>query len=320
MSTNKVIAILILGLALIPIPQSTYAARDHKGGAWLGAGTVTRVDGSTFYLLSKDNLVYTIDAGRAELRVEFTADSPALRAGDLLRVYGKISGERKIQAVRVRIFKREAAKPSEPTDGTKKEIKIIIQREPAAPPDAGSGPQAEATPQPEQSQECVWEGRGLITDIDYTGRKVKLRTSSGQFTVNLGGAPLRNGSRLVSIGRLNLGDAIQVSGALVGVNEIDARQLVVQRTRSEAENALPQTPLSIVGVVQQVDVPSLTFTMWTETTPLVVVCDANTVIQEHQSKMTFRDLRPGTRIKMSGYGSLATGYVAQHIQIIGVSP
>ena len=318
MSTRKAIATLVLGLAFsaIAVQPSSGQACGGVGCAWLATGTITRSDGSTFYLLGKDNTIYTIDASRAEMLSEFTTDSRSMRVGDTVRVYGTMTGDRQVAASRVRVTVHEATPADEPP---KKEIKIIYERPQEQSPAEGAGPEPEVQPQPDESR-CRWEGRGLITDVDYTGKMLKLRTSAGQFTINICDAQLVHGCKQVALGRLSLGDAVRIVGTLAGTNEVDATQVRVLRTRTEAENSLPQMPISIAGVVQQVDYPSLTFRMWTETTPLVVMADQDTLVQHQQCRMTFKDLRPGMRIKMSGYGSLATGYAAKEILIISISP
>jgi len=318
MSTRKIIATLVLGVALIAIAAQGAGgeACERLGCAWLATGTITRIDGSTFYLLGKDNLVYAIDASRAEMLSEFTNGSFSVRVGDTVRVYGNVTGAQKVAASRVRVMAHEEAPEAEPL---RKEIRIIYEKPREEQPTEGAGPQPEVQPQPEERQ-CEWQGHGLITDVDYTGRMLKLRTSAGQFTINICDAQLVHGCKRIALGRLSLGDAVRVVGTLAGTNEVDAKQVRVLRTRTEAENSLPQMPIAIAGVIQQVDYPSLTFRMWTETTPLVVMADQDTLIQQQQCRMTFKDLRPGMRIKMNGYGSLGTGYAAKEILIISVSP
>ena len=91
-------------------------------------------------------------------------------------------------------------------------------------------------------------------------------------------------------------------------------------SRRVRANAVPMMPTSVVGVIQQIDYPSRTFKMTGRSTVGVISCDDNTVIQFQQIKKCFGDLKPGTKINMSGYGNLASGWAAQHIQIIAVSP
>ena len=81
--------------------------------------------------------------------------------------------------------------------------------------------------------------------------------------------------------------------------------------------AVPQLPLTIVGVVLQIDYPSRTFRMRGPHTAVVVSVDDNTDIFFQMNRKQFNDLKPGTKISMHGNGSLATGFTARHIQIIG---
>ena len=94
----------------------------------------------------------------------------------------------------------------------------------------------------------------------------------------------------------------------------------VLRAGYEAQNANTVVPVSVVGVIQQIDYPSRTFRMTGRSTTAVVSCDDNTIIGSRDLCKTFHDLKPGTRINMSGYGNLTSGYAAQHIEIIAVSP
>ena len=315
MSTIRIPAILVMGVALIAVSgySPLLAACEQPGCSWLATGAVSKIDGSTFYLLGRDNIVYTIDASHAQLLSGFTKEPRSVRAGDCVRVYGTITGSRRIQASRVRVM----VPASEPTtaDEPKKEIKIIYER-PQPGNQEGAGPQTD-----EQAQEqCPWDGHGLITDIDYTGRQLKIRTSAGPVTINFHENSIVQGQRRIAAGRLSLGDAVRVVGSLVDTNLVDARQVRVLRTKTEAENALPQTPISIVGIIQQIDYPSLTFRMWTESYTMVVMADKDTVIQQQQLHMSFCDLKSGMKIKMNGNGALGIGFTAREILIIGVAP
>jgi hypothetical protein len=127
------------------------------------------------------------------------------------------------------------------------------------------------------------------------------------------------GTVRVGLGRLNKGDTIWAAGNEVAPNVIDGRMIRVLRTYTDAQNAVPMLPVSVVGVILQIDYPSRTFKMTGRSTWAVVSCDDNTVIQFQDIKKTFHDLKPGTKINMSGYGNLTDGYAAQHIQIIGDS-
>lgn len=319
--------ILLAGMVLTGITNGardeTASGPDNRvGSKWLATGMVTKMDSSVLYLLGRDNVVYQIDTSRSTLLFENfkSVEGSGVRVGDKVRVYGTITGKCAVRAVRVRVCDRgeTAAKAKPPVSPSERQIKIIIEKEPedvAQPAGKGAGTDTGIECQP-----SLWEGRGLITDIDYSGRRLKVQTSNGPFSVSIGNAVLTNGNLRIGFGRLNLGDAVSVAGLLVGLNEIDAREVRVTRTRSEAENAVPLIPISVVGIIQQIDYPSFTFKMGTAAGVLVVSADKDTVVQQHQLRMAFMNLRPGMRIKMSGYGSLATGYAAQHIQIIGVSP
>ncbi len=209
--------------------------------------------------------------------------------------------------------------------GPEREVKIVVEKEPVEAPEAAPCPPLEQiTPPPVQpDQTCLeytWQGKGLVTDVDYVGHQVKIQTSDGPFTISTDNAVIVQGTVRVGMGRFNRGDTIWAAGNEVAPNVIDGRMIRVLRTYTDAQNAVPTLPVSVVGVILQIDYPSRTFKMTGRSTWAVVSCDDNTVIGFRDIKKTFHDLKPGTKINMSGYGNLTDGYAAQHIEIIGVSP
>jgi len=315
MDTRKIIVTFLFGLAFVILIESNAisAACDFQGCTWLATGIIAKIDGKAAYFLGKDNMVYTINTANSQFIIEAnTSDSNSLRMGDTVRVYGVITKPRVIKALRIRIYGRESVK-APAGSGPQKEIKIIVEPEQPAPS------QQALEPLP-QTQPCNWCARGLVTDIDSTGRKLKVRTSDGQYTIDVSRALLRNGHRKIGLGLINLGDALRITGSLCALNEVEAVQVSVERTKSEAENAVPQKLINVVGIIQQIDYPSYTFKMTTEWTPIVVLADNNTCVQKGGKPNAFTELRAGMKVRMSGYGSLATGYAAKEIQIIGVSP
>ena len=307
---------LLFGLVIIAAPtigQPKSAVCNYAGCTWLATGTVTKIDGNTIYLLAKDNVVYTVLVSRTEVIFEdFTTDTTSIRIGDTIRVYGTISGPQQIQASRIRVFSRKPSSQTISEAESDKVIKIIVEPEPIS----GTVTQSPSV----DEQPANWSGRGLVTDIDYAGRMIKVRTSTGQYTINAANARLVHGNKIVSLGALSQGDAVRITGRLVGFNEIDANEVRIVRTHTEAENALPQKLISVLGVIQQIDYPSFTFTMSTESAPITVLADADTSVHIQGKKSAFMYLKPGMRIRMSGYGSLATGFVAKEIQIVSISP
>ncbi|MCE5198919.1 MAG: DUF5666 domain-containing protein [Armatimonadota bacterium] len=322
MHVKKALAILFAVMALTGLTYSahanggdTCAIKTPPGQTWLATGTITKVDGQIFYILGKDNQIYKIDAGRS---IVLMGDSETERyvpkVGDIVRVYGVVDESCEVDAARIRVFK-EPSEPAQAGSGPEPMVKIIIDK-------SATSTNPESCPiQAEPVSPANWESRGLITDVNYGGSQLKVQTSQGNYTINMGRATLTNGGGTrIGMGRLNLGDAVLVTGNLTGLNEIDAQSVRVTRTASEAQNALPMLPTSVVGVIQQIDYDSFTFKMATERSVIVVAADNDTIVQEQMQRMAFMDLRPGMRVKMSGNGSLATGYVAKHIQIISTAP
>ncbi len=325
------IVVLIVGMALmmsIGVQAAVSACGSGSGNApCVAMGTVTRANGSTFFLLGSNNIVFTVNSDNA-VWLGCEGQACEVRVGDVVRVYGH-ADKGVVQALRVRVLRRSPGSASAQSGaGPDRTIKVIVEREPEARQSPSyvspaAIPPPSACP-PAASEGCApgpaWEGRGLITQINYDVGTVTVRTSQGAFNVIIAAASIVSGGKRVGLGRLNEGDAVGVTGYLVGMNQVDARVFRVLRTRSEAENALPQEPISIVGIIQQVDYASMTFKMSTEISGLVVMCDTNTMIQHQDHVLLFADLRPGMRIKMSGYGAPASGYMANHIMVIGVSP
>lgn len=316
----KVAAAMLLGMIMAVMPNCTFANGEQcnintpVGQTWLATGTVTKVDGPVFYLLGKDNVTYKIDTRSSEVMIgDSQAEHYTPKVGEAVRVFGTVGDGCKIDAARVRIFTGGDQSTSAATTsvasaagaGPQKEVRIIIQKDEVSPAESKC-PQCDNT----------WRGRGLITYIDYTGKRIKVQTPNGPYTIDIGDTPLIYGATSIGLGQLNQGDAVKVSGSLVGVNEIQAQTIRVTRSRSEAENTLPQTPASVAGLIEQVDYPSFTFRMRTEASELVISVDEDTVVQQQMRRMSFLDLKAGMRVKMTGYGSPGTGYAAQHIQII----
>lgn len=325
---RRVWAILGLGMALSAMgvyafsdSQPSDSASSEVRGEWLATGTITKVDGPAFYMLGKDNQVYEV---RAESPRAIVNDIGGARytpvLGNTIRVFGKVARGHVIEASRVRALPEKLVPRTDKTltltnGGSDSSLplgenKIVIEREPGQAP-VVARPLA-APPQAD------WEGRGLIMDIDYTGRTLKVRTTSGQYTVHITGSKLLNGAKSIKFGVLNLGDAVMVCGNLCGPFEVNAQQVRVTRTRDEAQNALPQRPASIMGIIDSIDYPSMTFTMQAAGPIIVVLADKDTVFQHQMCAMTFADLKPGMRVKMSGYGNIANGYVAQYVLIVSL--
>ncbi len=309
-------ALLLVLVIMITAPTTGQLKNNtcnRLGCKWLATGTITKIDGNAIYVLAKDNIVYTVIVNRTEVVFEdFTLGNNNVRVGDAIRVYGTISGPKQIQASRISVFSRKSSlQPGSETEPDKV-IKIIVEPEPVT---------KAVTESPSiDEQSANWSGRGLVTDVDYTSRTIKVRTSTGQYTINVAKAQLLHGDKIIHLGTFNQGDAVRIVGTLVGLNEIDAKEVRIVRTRTEAENALPQKSISVVGVIQQIDYPSFTFTISTESTPITVMADVDTLVHLEGKKNAFMNLKPGMRIKIIGYGSIATGFVAKEIQIISISP
>lgn len=290
MNTGKVVVILILGIVLISIIYGTADAGERK--AWIGDGTITKVSGTTLYLMGLNNKAYQIDADNATIIFDNGINRiEQVRVGDRVKIYGYSTGSESVKADNIRIF-------------------AIADTIPAV-SDGQLAPQLPLT---------KWEGKGIVTDINYLGRQIKIQTSCGNISINAGRAEISSGGQAIKINRLDLGDTIYIEGSVAGPYEVDARIVRVLRTASDARNAVPVLPVSVIGTILQVDYPSRTFKMVGKVTAIIVSVDDNTVIQSEHVLKSFNDLRPGMRINMSGYGNLTTGYAAQHIQIISVSP
>lgn len=289
--------------------------------SWLATGTVTRADGNTIYFLSRYNVVFHIDAGGAVIVSDVRPGDDVVRPGDTIRVLGTVIGPNRIKAARVRILRSAEGPIAGAGSGPEREVKIVVEKDGAEPSeDAAEQPQSTSSQPQEPCLTYTWQGKGVVTDVDYVGRQVKIQTSNGPFTINTDRAEMVRGTVRVGLGRLNRGDTIWVAGDEIAPNVVDGRMIRVLRTYSDAQNAVPTLPISVVGVILQIDYPSRTFKMTGRGASFVVSCDGDTVIQFQNIKKTFHDLKPGTKINMSGYGNLTDGYAAQHIQIIGFSP
>lgn len=293
----------------------TIAVAAGATPSWLATGIVTRVDGDTLYFLSRGNSVFGVDVSGARILSDVGKISPAIGVGDKVRVFGHESKPGTVRAEQIRVL--DSTRPvSVGGSGPGKEVRIIVEKESGEAPVYALPASPNLAPTP-TTNVPLWEGKGIVIDIDYVGHQVKVQTSDTNYTVDVDAAQMVRGTTRIRFGSLNLGDTIWVQGAIVAANVIDGRMIRVLRTVSEAQNAVPMLPISMVGVIQQVDYPSRTFKLAGPNTPVVVSVDDNTDIFFQAIKKQFNDLKPGTKINMSGTGSLATGYAAQHIQIIG---
>lgn len=307
MRTASLVWLLLIGVAI--------TVTAGAASSWLATGTVTKVNGSTFYFLSQGDSVYRVDADGAKILSDVGRMSPMIGVGDKVRVFGVVSKTGVVRAAQIRVL-GSTRTASSAGGGPGKEVRIVVERAPegAAEPAVAPNP---CPPPPKPCSTQCWQGKGIVIDIDYVGHQVKLQTSDTNYTIDVDNADLVRGTTRVRIGSLNLGDTIWVQGTVVAANVIDGRMIRVLRTVSEAQNALPQLPLTIVGKILQIDYPSRTFKMQGPNTTVVVSVDDNTDIFFQMNQKQFNDLKPGTKISMNGNGSLATGYAAQYIQIIG---
>ncbi len=314
--SKRLWTILIVGMVLMSVTYIASAGSEpcpitvDVGSDWLATGTITKVDGPNFTMLGKDNKEYSVKGENSQF-VANDADGGKYppKVGDVVRVFGKVGEGCRIVASRVRLFTSE---PAASASGPQKQIKIIIEKEPTEP--------AKSVELPPKIEQCPpdWQGSGLVMDIDYSGRKLKVRTSNGAFTVNIANAKLTNGGQPIRLVSVNSGDAVRVSGNIVGVMEVNAQNVSIMRSRDDMLGALAQNPVSILGTILSVDHVTMTFTMRTEGPVLSVMADKDTILQNEMKHATFAELKPGVRVKMSGYGNLGNGFVAHHIQIITV--
>ena len=318
MHASRVLWFVLLGAIIIAAAAT--AAQSSAG--WLATGVVTKVGAHALYMLGKDNRVYRVDLAGANM----VSGDREIRPGSIVRVYGRLSSKTEVCASRVRVMNDGHAKAAEQGAGPQKEVRIVVEKEPAGvppplePPVGIPGPNASCGVPATEPPGTTWQGKGLVMDIDFAAHQVKIQTTDGPFVINTDNAVMIRGTVRASLSQLNQGDTIWVAGDEVAPYVIDGRMIRLLRTYSEAQNAVPTLPVSVVGVILQVDYPSRTFKMTGRSTTAVVSCDDNTVIQFQDLKKGFADLKPGTKVNMSGYGNLNAGYAAQHIQIIAVSP
>lgn len=315
MKTHWITIPLLLSLTVILSAGASWAEGktcDYKGCSWLATGVVTKADDPGFLMLAKDGLTYWIGTSKADVLSDVPCRSGPVEAGDVVRVFGTLAAPDAITAARVRILPEAALAPAGAGAETPRpQVRIVVEKPPAADEAAGSAPEP---PGPN------WDTSGVITEIDPDAGHIKLNTSMGQYTVSVANARIVNGRRIVGLGRLSIGDSVRVIGHCGSRFTVDAVQVNITLPRWQADSAIPQLPVSVAGMIQTVDYPSQTFTMTMHGQVIQVIADHNTCVQSEKRKASFAELRPGMRVKMTGRGSPATGYAAQHIQIISVAP
>ncbi len=321
MGMNKrvfnILGLFIAFLSIILVSQVVASSQPIKN-QWLSTGIITKVESGIIYLIDKDNILIRIDTTCAKIiRLECACTKNNFNVGDRVRVFGEITGKCCVKAIQIRFLNtapmpKELSYCDECNRKPDKEVKVIIAKE-DIPSETGCGPS-------DTDNTYNWKNRGLVTNIDYSGNRITLQTSQGGFTVRTGSAVITNGNKRIAIARLNPGDAVKVSGRLIGNYEVDAMNVDITRTRVDAQHAPTQTPVSVIGYIQQIDYASMTFRMTTRSTTIVVAADDNTQIQQQLCPKRFSDLKPGMKVRMSGSGIPGSGFAAQHILIISVAP
>lgn len=323
--TIFLITVMIVGALVLPI--AAYA-NNRLMQNWLATGIVTRRDGSTIYMLAKDNVVYKIDAGNARLRMDVPNHPIVMNVGDRIRVFGTQTSPTSVKAKQILIYLRtpsESVPSVEPPPVTEQPV----TPSPAGP---GAGPTTVAPPigQPDPvptvevprsiETESGWTGRGFISSMSIWENIVTVQTAQGAFNINVADAYITNGEKKLLVSDLSVGDAVRIYGDVTGLNKIKADQVVLLRQRTDLDSQLGAKPTTLRGKITSMDLPSFTFRMGTDATPVSVVVDETTRITMHGKVMAFMDLKPGAIVVVSGLGSPAAGYAAKSITIVSMPP
>ena len=273
-------------------------------------GRVTALDGPHLSMRSDAGNLYTVDVDKATiLMYGLKPNSVSPRVGDMVRVYGVVSGNL-VCASRLRIF------PSE------REAVIVP---PVTPPVVeGAGP-AEIKRVPEYDVRLpaagdnlgAWRSRGLVVGVQYRNKLMTISTSSGPFVIDTSGATIVMAKRSVSLAKVSQGDAVRIWGNAVGLNKIRADRVEVLRDVAHQDGVVTVRKASIVGKIDYIDYPSFTFRVETGTGEAKVMVDENTFVHFQGNTKAFMDLAVGQKVKVYGFGNLASGYVANQVHIIG---
>jgi len=318
MSSGTKLVGLILGLAIISLVTACAnatapAVADKTAPAAARetvldvTGTVTARNGSIITLKTDDGKVYTVDAASSVVildRLPGPGNFVSLGVGDRLRAYGLETGPGQIRASRLRLFvpESEAAAASTPAGtgagggGAKDDHDVQV---PSVGDSLGS-----------------WRSRGLVVGVRYPERTLTIATSQGPFVIDGSVATIVEASRTISLASIGEGDTVRIWGDVVGLNRIQADRIEVIRRKSRQDSAVPLRPVSVVGRITSIDYPSFTFKIDTGAGDLNILADENTFIHFGLERKAFQNLALGQTVKISGIGSLNTGYVADEILIV----
>jgi len=323
---------------LIAARASAFASQTARLGpsSWVATGTITEITGATAYILMKDNQTYRVDSSSARVIVRGVETRyPSLRINDLAKVTGRKTGPLSVRAGRILIYPvargevppglPQAPAPAPPPEPKATGARIIsvhgeekTPQGPAQPEDYAAQPPSQTPKPPAPTVTDV--RRGLVADMWYDKQTMWLQTSEGLIAVDLAPAEVVYAGRTVSTGFLNPGDAVEVSGKQTGKGSVTAARVDILR-RLEQPRATPNVQRrTFAGTIVSIDYPSYTFTMSGAPARTYVMVDKSSAIRDSNRAYRFTDLRPGTRVKITGYGSQASGYVAQEVHTIGGLP
>ncbi|MDO8684520.1 MAG: hypothetical protein Q7N50_13710 [Armatimonadota bacterium] len=311
---------MVLILAILSVPGFASHNVQPQLGSWVATGTITDITGAAVSVLMKDGLTYKVNSANAQVVVRGRiTNNLSLRVKDTAKVVGRKTGPTSIIADRIVVEPQTSLAAQ--TRPRPRVIMILGEAQPTAPAQEYKAPAQQpyirpVAPKP-PAPAITSTRRGLVSNVLYRNQSMTLQTSDGIYSVDLRPADIIEVGRIVGIGSLDPGDAVQIAGQLGDQRQIIAARVDILAQAQNMRYAPNVQRRTVVGRIVSIDYPSYTFKMEGAATPVLVLMDESTVIDDGKRTYTFTDLRPDARVRMVGYGSQSSGFVAKEVFIIG---
>jgi hypothetical protein len=180
------------------------------------------------------------------------------------------------------------------------------------------GSSAEQAPSPAKTpNQGNWQKRGLVSSVDRNEKQLTIITPEGQYAVDAREATVVENGYRVTLARISEGDALKVRAELTGLNKVRADRIEITGTKGKQAAADALKPITARGKIANIDYPSFTLKVETDSGELRVLAGEDTRISSPAGdRKAFMDLKLGQTVKIVAIGSLTSGYAASEVVII----
>ncbi len=160
-----------------------------------------------------------------------------------------------------------------------------------------------------------WHRRALVSSVDRSTLQLTIITSDGPIVVDARDAVIANRGYRAAFTGIAEGDSVRVWAELSGLNKVKADRVEITSGGSEdTANALKSVTMN--GRIIYIDYASFTFKVASDAVELRILADEDSYISlPDASRKAFQHLKIGQSVKVTGIGSLTSGYVAKEIVI-----